>query len=408
MNEEIKSAIEAGLAEVKSKVETATKENASQVEAKMTEMQSKLDEASKNGVDKETIAKMQEHLDSLDVKMQKSVGKVESKSFNENLSDAIAEKADEIKSFANSRQKEMKLEMKAVGDMSSANFAGASYANLTTEYRQGILPLADSTVYLRDLLPKGTTQASAITYPRHTGGEGAPAVWESGAKAQIDFDFDAVTSNVQWIAGYLKVPREMLDDVAFLESFLRANLLRELLKVENAQILNGTGVSPNLHGLVPQAQAYNGSYTALLEKIVDAAYGQVMENGHSANAVVLNARDAVGIYLNKASGSGEFDLPGGIGFVNGRLQIAGLNVVAVPTAQMAAGSFLTGDFNAAQLITRLSPEIRFFEQDTDNVQKNMITVRVEERVALPVYYPNAFVKYSIPITTTTTTTTTVV
>src|SRR5690606_39220647 len=205
------------------------------------------------------------------------------------------------------------------------------------------------------------TQAGAITYPRHTGGEGAPAPWAGGAaKAQIDFDFDAVTAPVQWLEGFVKVPREMLDDVQFLESFLRANLLRQLLKAENEQILNGTGTPPDLHGLVPQAEAYGGSYTNLIEKIVDAAYGQVLENGHNANAVVLNARDAVGIYLNKATGSGEYDLPGGIGFVNGRLQIAGLNVVAVPTAQMAAGAFLTGDFNAAQLITRLSPEIRFF------------------------------------------------
>ena len=401
MTEEIKSALEAGLAEVKSKVDSATKENASQFEAKMAEMQAKLDEAKANGIDKETVVKMQEHLDSLDIKMQKKSGNVEGKSFNENLSEAIAERAEEIKSFANSRRKEMRLEMKAVGDMSSANFSGTSYANLTTEYRANILPLADSTVYLRDLLPKGTTQAGAITYPRHTGGEGAPAPWSSasGAKAQIDFDFDAVTAPVQWIAGFVKVPREMLDDVAFLESFLRANLLRQLLKAENEQILNGNGTPPNLNGLVTQAQAYGGSYTVLIEKIVDAAYGQVLENGHSANAVVLNARDAVGIYLNKATTSGEYDLPGGIGFVNGRLQIAGLNVVAVPSTQLASGAFLTGDFNAAQLITRLSPEIRFFEQDDDNVQKNMITIRVEERVALPVYYPNAFVTEEATTTT---------
>ena len=401
MTEEIKSALEAGLAEVKSKVDSATQENASQFEAKLAEMQAKLDEAKANGIDKETVVKMQEHLDSLDIKMQKKSGNVEGKSFNENLSEAIAERAEEIKSFANSRRKEMRLEMKAVGDMSSANFAGTSYANLTTEYRANILPLADSTVYLRDLLPKGTTQAGAITYPRHTGGEGAPAPWSSGAKAQIDFDFDAVTAPVQWIAGFVKVPREMLDDVAFLESFLRANLLRQLLKAENEQILNGSGTPPNLKGLVTEAQAYGGSYTDLIEKIVDAAYGQVLENGHSANAVVLNARDAVGIYLNKASTSGKYDLPGGIGFVNGRLQIAGLNVVAVPSTQLASGAFLTGDFNAAQLITRLSPEIRFFEQDEDNVQKNMITIRVEERVALPVYYPNAFVTEEATATTTT-------
>ena len=317
---------------------------------------------------------------------------MESKSFNENLSEAIAEKAEELKSFANSTQKAMSLEMKAVGDMSSANFGGASYANLTTDYRANVLPLADNTVYMRDLLPKGPTNAGSITYPRHIGGEGAPATWNAGAKPLIDFDLDAVTTPVQWIAGILRIPRQMLDDDQFLESFLRANLLKELLKAENAQIINGNGTPPNLLGIMPQAEAYDGSYTSLIEQVIDAAYGQVVENGHSANAVVLNARDAIGIYLNKASGSGEYDVPGGVGFVNGRLTIGGLTVVQAPTAQMAPGTFLTGDFNAAQLITRLNPEIRFFEQDVDNVQKNMITVRVEERVALPVYYPNAFVK----------------
>jgi len=398
MNEEIKSAIEAGLAEVKGKVDTANQKNEGEVKNlidQVTELKSKLDVAEKSGVSKEYAEKMQEQLDDISLKMKKGVMRdTETKSFNDNLSEMIHEKADQLKSFASSTDKEMKLEMKAVGDMSSANFSGSSYANLTTDYRQQVLPLADNTVYIRDLLSKGTTQAGSITYPRHTGGEGAPTTWNaaSGAKPLIDYDFDAKTDAVQWIAGILRIPRQMLDDVQFLESFLRANLLKQLLKAENAQILNGNGTAPNLLGIRPQAQAYNGDYTNLVEQIVDAAYGQVVENGHSSNGVVLNARDAIGIYLNKATGSEEYDVPGGVGFVNGRLTIAGLTVVQMPTDQLASGDFLVGDFNAAQLVTRLNPEIRFFEQDIDNVQKNMITVRIEERVALPVYYPNAFVK----------------
>ena len=71
MTDEIKTAIEAGLAEVKHKVDTATKETASQLEAKLADVQSKLDEAKANGIDKDVINKMQEHLDALDIKMQK-------------------------------------------------------------------------------------------------------------------------------------------------------------------------------------------------------------------------------------------------------------------------------------------------------------------------------------------------
>src|SRR5690606_25558439 len=203
MNEEMKSAIEAGLAEVKSKVDSAIAEKAGEVKSiseQVNEIKSQLDAAKDGSVTKEYAEKMQEQLDALDVKMQKGgMRGTEEKSFNDNLSEIIQEKADQLKAFASSTDKEMKLEMKAVGDMSSANFAGQSYNNLTTDYRQGVLPLADNTIYMRDLLPKGTTQAGSITYPRHTGGEGAPATWNTGTKPLVDFDFDAVTTPVQWI-----------------------------------------------------------------------------------------------------------------------------------------------------------------------------------------------------------------
>ena len=57
---------------------------------------------------------------------------------------------------------------------------------------------------------------------------------------------------------------------------------------------------------------------------------------------------------------------------------------------MAEGEFILGDFaQAAQLWVRENAGVEFFEQDSDNVQKNFITVRVQERVAFATYLPNA-------------------
>jgi HK97 family phage major capsid protein len=292
----------------------------------------------------------------------------------------------------------MSIQMKAAGDMSpTANFANGSYGNLTTDYRQGVLEHPDNTIYLRNIIPSGTTDAATITYPQANGGEGTPAVWTPGtAKPQFDFDFTAKTVNVQWIAGIVRVPRAMLDDVKFLRSYLQANMLKALLKAENTEILNGDGTGNHLLGLMPQATAYDGDYTVMVEQLVDAAYGQIKDKGFDASNIVMNARDAVGIALNKAAGSGEYDLPPGtVGFVNGRLTIAGLDVVSVGSTQLASGNWLAGDFSAAQLITRLNPEIRFFEQNKDDVEKNMVTIRIEERVALATYFPDAFVKNAV-------------
>ena len=87
-----------------------------------------------------------------------------------------------------------------------------------------------------------------------------------------------------------------------------------------------------------------------------------------------------------------------VGFVNGQLSIAGLNVRK--TNKITQDSFLLGDFTKAQIFQRMAPQLRFFEQDQDNVIKNLVTVRIEERIALAILKASAFVKGDLtPLTT---------
>lgn len=394
---ELEGVIERKFAQLNTQVETKTADANKAVEGlkiDFIELGKKYAELQEKGASASDLDAMQKHLDQLDVKMQKSGGSAQTKTFNQNLGEAIENATDELKAFAGKKGGEMSIQMKAAGDMSTANFTGGSYASLTTDVRQAPLIAPDRTVYLRDILPSGTTDAGTITYPRAIGGEGAPAVWTPGTTKPIfDFDFDSKTVNVQWIAGIVRVPRAMLDDVKFLRSYLQANMLKALLKAENAEILNGDGSGQHLLGLMPQATAYDGDFTLMIEQIVDAAHGQIADKGFNASNVIMNARDAVKVALNKASGSGEYDLPPGtVGYVDGRLTIAGLNVLTLGSNQMPATNWLAGDFSAAQLITRLNPELRIFEQNKDDVEKNMVTIRIEERIALATYFPDAFVK----------------
>jgi HK97 family phage major capsid protein len=340
---------------------------------------------------------LEAQLNALEVKMKDMKAPNEKQEhFNDVLAKAIQENADKLKSF--SKGQNLALELKAVGDMSTANFDTGVYANLTTDFRQSPLPLPTERIWMRNVLPSGTTNAGNIWYPRHTGGEGGAAPWNTGNKPQIDFDFDGVNAPVEWIAGFVKIPRAMLDDVAWMTSFLQQNMLLSLYKAENNQILNGNGTSPQLKGIIPQATAYDGDYTVAVERIIDAGYGQVNENEGNANLALLHPRDAVAIILNKASGSGEYDLPPGtIGFVNNRLTIAGMNVVQ--TKEITQGNFLVGDNMASQFVTRLSPELRVFEQNEDDAKKNMVMFRIEERAALATYYPTWWVKGTLAATT---------
>ncbi|HBW6842070.1 TPA: phage major capsid protein, partial [Klebsiella pneumoniae] len=64
----------------------------------------------------------------------------------------------------------------------------------------------------------------------------------------------------------------------------------------------------------------------------------------------------------------------------------------VETQAMAQNNFLTGAFNmAAQIFDRMDIEVLLSTENEDDFVKNMVTIRAEERLALAVYRPEAFV-----------------
>lgn len=271
-------------------------------------------------------------------------------------------------------------------DMSFSNFGTGAYEAITTETRPGVYQSPFNPVWLRNIVPNGSTSSEVIQYLREDGGSGAAAVWDGRAtplvnKPEVQFDFELVSQNVEWIAAITRLPRQMLMDASFLNTYIPNQLLygrRGILVAENTLIYNALTDAAN-------STAYDGTHTNPVEIIYDAALGQIRDNYFAATHILMNNRDVVNlIALNKASTSGEYDLPPGLSAViNGQLTIGGIPVVGLP--QLPAGEFIVLDSRATQFVSRLSPEVRFFEEDRDNVPKNLITVRAEERAAFLVF-----------------------
>lgn len=313
-------------------------------------------------------------------------------SFNDNLAEAIEKHADDIKNFKKGKQ-EVTLSLKAVGDMSIANnFPGAT--PFIQDVRTGLIQNPYDRVWLSDILPQGTSSGNSVLYPKENGGEGGVDVWTNPAvdKPQVDFDLTSQSAFFKWIAGWVVVDREMLDDIPWLTSYLQNKLLISLKTAENNFILNGTTDTNPVTGLLTAATAYNGTFTNPVDRIIDAGWGQIVEDTdqfYSPTHTILSPRAAVGIGLNKASGSGEYDLPNGsVAFVNGRLSVGGLSVVT--STGMDADDFLTFDRNAVMFLRRLAPEIRLFE-DAELAKRNKVMFRIEERVTQAIFNNDAIV-----------------
>lgn len=324
----------------------------------------------------------------------KTLTPAEQKSFNEQMGEEIGNKWEEIKLFEKKRKgASVKLsEFKAPADM-GLNVSVANAGAYFTTVQPGIRTLPNRKVHMRQLIPLGSMSGSTLTYMREiAGGEGTPQPWaeNSGAKQQIDMNFEEVTVDAEYIAGYVRVSRKMLDDMAAFRSYLQMRLMEMYWNAEDNQILNGTGVGSQITGLLTVAQQNTVTTGINVERLIKGI-ALLESTNYTATGIITHPVAYYDIAINKSTGSGEYDLPSIVVIQNGQVYVAG--VPMYKTTAIAYNKYLIGDFAmGCQFFIREQPVVEFFEQDQDNVIKNLFTVRVEGRAALAIYRTEAFVQ----------------
>ena len=255
----------------------------------------------------------------------------------------------------------------------------------------GIFGLPNRQMKIRDLLLKGSTSSNNVEYVKETGFTNAAAmVAETTAKPYSDMTFNMASAPVRTLAHLFKASRQILDDAPALKSYIDGRARYGLEFVEENQLLNGSGTGQNIAGLVPQATAFAPAFTPTSSTGIDRlrlAILQVVLAEYPATALVLNPIDWAKIELTKDAGGNYI-----LGNPQGSLTPTLWNLPVVATQAMASGKFLTGAFSyAAQIFDRMDIEVLLSSENVDDFEKNMFTIRAEERLALAVYRPEAFV-----------------
>lgn len=285
------------------------------------------------------------------------------------------------------------VRFKATITSATTDAAGSAGAGVQTTRLPGVLELPQRRLTIRDLLSQGRMDGNSLEYVRETGFTNAAApVAEGGLKPDSDLKFDLVQTSAKVIAHWMKASRQILDDFAQLRSIIDQRLIYGLAYVEEDQILNGDGTGQNLNGILPQASAFAvpaGTVTPTPMTAIDtlriamlqAALAEYPATGH-----VLNPIDWAGIELTK-DGDGRYI----IGNPQGTAQPTMWGLPVVATQAMEAGTFLTGAFRmGAQIFDRWDARVEVGYVDDDFI-RNLTTILAEERLALAVYRPEAFV-----------------
>lgn len=301
--------------------------------------------------------------------------------------------SDQFKSYAENPRNGARATLQVKDITSATTAAPGSAGALTTPQRQaGIIAPPNQMLHIRDLIASGTTNSNSIEYIRETGftNNAAAQSAEGALKAKSDIQFADETSAVRTIAHYIKASRQILDDAAQLESYIGGRLMYGLKLVEDRQLLNGDGLTGNLKGIVPQATAFADAASLADYTVMDQlrlAMLQAVLAEYPASGHVLNPIDWAIMELSKDK-EGRYIIGQPQGTTNPTMW--GLPVVS--TQAMGVGKFLTGAFNmGAQVFDRQQASIAIATENEDDFVKNMITILCEERLALAVYRPEAFI-----------------
>jgi HK97 family phage major capsid protein len=279
------------------------------------------------------------------------------------------------------------------------NATGQNQPLVQADRVAGIITNPNRVMTIRDLLPVGVTSSNLIEFTKENvfTNSAAPQysspAFENVTKPESGITFTLATAPVRTLAHWIPVSKQVLDDSPMLQSFIEGRLMYGLKLEEEDQILNGDGTGGNLSGILD-----SGNFTAYSRAVsgdtnIDTlrrAITQTLISEYMADTIVLNPVDWEGIELTKATdGQYVWTNPA----LGNAPQIWGKRVVA--TNAIAAGTFLVGAFSmGGQIWDRQQASLMVSLENSDNFVKNMVTMLAEERLALTIYRPTAFVSGS--------------
>lgn len=256
----------------------------------------------------------------------------------------------------------------------------------------GIIAAPNRRLTVRDLITPGRMDGQVLEYVKETGFTNAAApVAETVKKPESTMKFDLVTTSAKVIAHFVKASRQILSDASQLASYIDGRLRYGLALVEENQLLNGDGTGQNLLGIIPQATAFSAPFDpAGTETGIDnirLAMLQAALAEFPATGIVMHPSDWARIELLKDT-TGRYIIGNPQGTISPTLW--GQPVVA--TQAITVDKFLVGAFKlGAQVFDRWQARVEVATENEDDFVKNLVTILAEERLALAVYRPQAFV-----------------
>lgn len=251
---------------------------------------------------------------------------------------------------------------------------------------QGVIPGSFAPTTVRALIPEVPMSGNALLAIRELGWTNAAGFVEQAAtKPASTLTFEDVTLPIQTIAHTIKVTRQLLQDVPAVVQHTYNRLRHGLAVKVDQQLVLGTGTSPDIQGLTMPGNFVEYTPTAG-DTLIDAiarVRSQMLAVGEYPDSIIVNPADWVSLMTAKASGDGHYlyGIPGS------SMTAAPFGLRIAESPYVPAGSFIVAGMAAGVSIHSSMAAAIDIGYVNDDFQRNLLTLRAEERLALFVQRP---------------------
>jgi len=328
----------------------------------------------------------------------------EAKSFRNKLTEGL--QSEQFKAFANGDTTKAKFSI----DTKDVAFTGTNGAGAVTQ-----TPLAFQSPQLdpveefdvRLLLPTGTIGSSSLQYPyRSAETDAMTHESENSAANESTMAFTMGTAYATRISTFIEISRSALQNAPWLNQFVQNWLMQKFIEELNTECIAGAGSGAGmagdnaLKGLVEFANSYAG--TNFDGKIANpnnfdvfncvkgemAGLYNIIANTYMVNpytgTILTSSKDTISNFITPAT----FLQPNAQGYTGA------FGMKQIESSDIVVDNFLVASINPSymQLLFNGPIEILATDAHASNFISDLVTIKLEAKVMLPVYNANALMK----------------
>ncbi len=320
--------------------------------------------------------------------------------------------SDSFKAFRDGSSLKSRVELcegkETTGTVTVSNPITTPTGGVVQAYRRpGVLAGSFRPLTIEGLFPALPITTNAFEYVQEKESlniNGAAPVAEGATKPFGSTSFETKTGTVKTIAHLARVSKQLMADGPALVAYINQRLVYGVDLVVENQLVTGDGTGQNLSGILNSGNYTDHGVAKLADlpssptlfDLILYAKSKVEQAFFRPNVILLNPSDWTKLQMLKME-NGEY-------YLGHPASVAPKTLWGLPiwtTPAMTVGKFLVGDFTqAATIWTRQGMTVEMFEQDSDNVQKNLVTIRAERRLGFGVERAAAMCGGSLALPTT--------